>query len=494
MPALLHLSDIHFSEKPNRFRFESPSRLANIVAEAVAAENIDYLVLSGDFTWEAQPTEFNLAAEFVGNLRDLLKVSRERLVLIPGNHDVVWPPGTRKLSYVQRFAPYEGFYRGAKGVPVTPDLSDFVVTPEICILGLNSSSVEGKDFPGYGLVGDTQWDTLWKLVQKSPDFNESATRVAVLHHHLLPVTWLEPQKKGGHYSLTLDSERLQNKLMSNGFRLVLHGHQHQPFARIVSNPISPVKQSLLVSAAGSVGVEPEHLGNIQRNHFQVVQLRSAGNMELKWFELDFNDPTKFTYEPSKSYFFPEPTRQHAFRIGVSGCSSHELQDFCDKLKSTLAKHFAGKMPVSLIPSPAKELIPKGATHDADTRTDDYPAYLYRHLHNVNQVPDGVVIFNRTLLDTLAFAEVNENLPGDWLLLAQEAAVSSALQMDAYFYIPLQNTAEIPSEKIDYYNKLDTRMRTVLDKFCLEYTTLEGTVEQRVSRARELIRAKLLRSR
>jgi 3',5'-cyclic AMP phosphodiesterase CpdA len=102
MPALLHVSDMHFSADPGRFRFESPEKLATIIAEAVVGENVDYIVLSGDFTWEAEPTEFNLASRFVEHLGEFLSVPKRRLVLTAGNHDVVWPSGDRKLRYDDR--------------------------------------------------------------------------------------------------------------------------------------------------------------------------------------------------------------------------------------------------------------------------------------------------------------------------------------------------------------------------------------------------------
>ncbi len=492
MTSLLHLSDLHFHPDKDRFRFEDPAQLLNIFMESLERSGRDcqpeYLVLSGDFTWFAKSYEFELAEQFVTPLMEKLKIPPERTVLIPGNHDALWKEGDREPSDNERFSPYRQFYKSIKGRNAAADLNDYVVTQDLTLVALNSSSLERKEFPGYGFVGDRQWRALWDHVQNEPAFNKSAPRVAVLHHHLLPVSWLEPQSTENRYSLTLDAERMQNTFMATGFRVVLHGHQHQPFLRVVSNPAEPDQQGILLAGAGSLGVAAAHLGNSQRNHFQVIRMSRLGNVEVEWYELHPSNTERFRYD--RSYVFPrnpEAQRSLRFLVGVSGAASQERTEFCNKLRDRLADRYGREVAVNLTPSPARDLVVKGATFDADTKTDDYAAYLCSHMGNVNEAPSGIVIFDRTLLDTLAFAELNRNLTGDWLSLAQQIAVACARRMDAYFYIPFEQGSGPPNPQADYYHRLDTSMWTVLERLLAKrYTRLGGSLEDRVGRAERLI--------
>jgi len=496
MTTLLHLSDLHFHRDKERFRFEDPEQLLNIVTESLSRSerdyHLDYLVLSGDFTWFATAFEFELADRFVGPLMQNLKIPPERTVLIPGNHDALWKIGDSEASDEERFSPYRQLYRNIKRKNANADLNDYVVTPDLTLVALNSSVLERKEFPGYGFIGDRQWRELWKRVQNDPGFNRSAPRVAVLHHHLLPVTWLEPHNTENRYSLTLDAERMQNTFMATGFRIVLHGHQHQPFLRFVSNPAERDQQGILLAGAGSLGVGEAYLGNSRRNHFQVIRLGRLGNVEVEWYESHPSNTERFRYD--RSHFYPrKPEEQRAlsFMVGVSGADSQDRTEFCRKLQERLAARYGNELAVNLVPSPAKELIVEGAGFDAATKTDDYAAYLFRHMSNVNQAPNGIIIFDRTLLDTLAFAELNRNLTGDWLALAEQTAISSARRMDAYFYIPFGSDKQQTTELTDYYHRVDTAIWTVLDRLLQgRYKRLDGSLEDRVDRAEGLIAPKL----
>jgi predicted MPP superfamily phosphohydrolase len=491
MSSLLHLSDFHFHSDKGRFRFEKPSQLLSIFLDSLARSQrdlqIDYLVLSGDFTWFASSYEFELAEEFISPLMKQLNVPPERTVLIPGNHDALWKAGDREPTDQERFSSYRQFYRGIKGKNAANDLSDYVASTDLTMVALNSSSLEKKDFPGYGFVGEQQWRDSWYRVQRDPNFNKAAPRVAVLHHHLLPVTWLEPQSDENQYSLTLDAEYIQNTFMASGFRVVLHGHQHQPFLRAVSNPAEMDQQGILLAGAGSLGVGEQYLGNSRRNHFQVIRLGRLGNVEIEWYELHFSDPGRFTY--TRSYFFPRsPAVQRSFRflVGISGASSEDRSEFCRKLRERLAARYGKEVPVSLTPSPGRDLVEKGLSFDANTKSEDYAAYLCRHMTNVNEAPSGIVIFERTLLDTLAFAELNQNLTGDWLELARQLAIACASRMDAYFYIPYPDQSSDP-----YSRRLDTSIWTVLTRLIPSFTRLDGSLEDRINRVENLITPKLV---
>ena len=75
---------------------------------------------------------------------------------------------------------------------------------------------------------------------------------------------------------------------------------------------------------------------------------------------------------------------------------------------------------------------------------------------------GLVVFDRTLLDTLAFAELNGNLPEEWLSLLQQTAHTIAKRLDFYFY--LQNTDPASFQNNSYDRRFDDALWSVLKRY------------------------------
>ena len=85
---LLHLSDLHFTK-------DTPvaARLQALVADirrgdCLGFEQLDYVVISGDFTDRGCPDGFEKAYQFASGLAAEFELSAERFILVPGNHDV----------------------------------------------------------------------------------------------------------------------------------------------------------------------------------------------------------------------------------------------------------------------------------------------------------------------------------------------------------------------------------------------------------------------
>ena len=88
---ILHLSDLHFTVDT-----DPQSALRPLVADlrgsrdGLGLTQLDYLVISGDFSERAQPEEFERAREFVSLLIAEFQLTANRCVFVPGNHDVDW--------------------------------------------------------------------------------------------------------------------------------------------------------------------------------------------------------------------------------------------------------------------------------------------------------------------------------------------------------------------------------------------------------------------
>jgi small GTP-binding protein len=86
---LLHLSDLHFTkDTPVQARMQW--LLDDIKQDSgLNFKELDYLVISGDFTDKACTEGFEKAYEFVSGLTQEFGLSAERCIFVPGNHDAV---------------------------------------------------------------------------------------------------------------------------------------------------------------------------------------------------------------------------------------------------------------------------------------------------------------------------------------------------------------------------------------------------------------------
>lgn len=86
---LLHLSDLHFTSETS-----VSARLQALEADlrrgdGMAFDDLDYLIISGDFTNRGEIGGFEKSYEFVSQLTSDFGLSAERCIFVPGNHDVV---------------------------------------------------------------------------------------------------------------------------------------------------------------------------------------------------------------------------------------------------------------------------------------------------------------------------------------------------------------------------------------------------------------------
>ena len=99
---ILHLSDLHRGHNAPTSNLVLQGRIKDDILKNYAQDNNrfqlgeprlgppDLIVISGDLTQRADPGEFQLAAEFLESLLELVGGERRRIILVPGNHDVNW--------------------------------------------------------------------------------------------------------------------------------------------------------------------------------------------------------------------------------------------------------------------------------------------------------------------------------------------------------------------------------------------------------------------
>ena len=88
---VLHLSDLHISDSTNVAVITQPliEDLRDRV-DGFGLNRLDYLVISGDLSNTAHPDEFEKAFIFTSNIVKTFRLSSQRCLVVPGNHDVDW--------------------------------------------------------------------------------------------------------------------------------------------------------------------------------------------------------------------------------------------------------------------------------------------------------------------------------------------------------------------------------------------------------------------
>jgi 3',5'-cyclic AMP phosphodiesterase CpdA len=295
MSWLLHLSDPHLGDvsplDDEKMLFDQPDletaqrvfkRTLRTLSEFVKKhEKPSVVVVSGDITYHSRDAGFEAFAALLDDYADILPDDRSKIMVVPGNHDVVWkfPAGDPRR--------YEGFLRATRaqgcatplldGVDFAADdeegtlLADTGDLPhliadgdDMLVIPINSSNYCGTLVDLRGGWTAAEWDTaLAPLVGDAKDEamkqldrlrrhdisrvsrpqvaalarlfahvaeahgkepGDHRVRIAVLHHQLLPVSTREERTS---FESIVNLGLVRETLRAYGVELVLHGHKHE---------------------------------------------------------------------------------------------------------------------------------------------------------------------------------------------------------------------------------------------------------------------------
>ncbi len=340
--TLLHVSDMQFGRHhqfpqdteapPNEFD-TLLERIWDDIDALRKSEGLqpDLLVCTGDLAEWAWPTEFADAFRFLDSLAKKLGLGRDRVITIPGNHDVhrkeclryfercvesgetIVPPWFPKWQ--QYAAAFGEFYKYVPGVRFTPDepWSLFEIPElEVVVAGLNSTFVDGPDWPTDGSLpnlpdnlrpkhagwcGEKQ---LRWFAEKlgSPEYH-GWLHVGAVHHNL------ERGARTDDENLR-DSEDFERVLGSH-LHLVMHGHTHR--ARF-----GQVRDKFPWFATGSAGLKQDIRPYGVPNQYQFLILNPEGVRIRARF-----------YMPDEKEWADETRYKQAYRAGIKEVS-HSWRD------------------------------------------------------------------------------------------------------------------------------------------------------------------------
>lgn len=237
---------------------------------------LDAIVITGDISVANSEDGFRLLSELIAQLKGSAPPN-EQIVVIPGNHDVTWftSPGShaRYKNFVNCVRPENYITPCLDGIDF-PNEGDFAVPSEghyllgpnnkWLVIPINSANYSGCLEP-IDPISEAEWtdlpnklssedkgeikealerlrlhdaarispqqfrvletllnDIRTKVNDEGGDF-DNITKIALLHHHLLPVSASEEVKS---FESIINLGHLRYFLSQNNFDLVLHGHKH----------------------------------------------------------------------------------------------------------------------------------------------------------------------------------------------------------------------------------------------------------------------------
>ncbi len=287
MTRIAVISDLHVG-KHSRSRDLAPvGTIADFIDDDFQARFIEflrkkgvksnYVFIVGDVTESCSYEEAKVASKFIEKISACLAVPIDKIVFIPGNHDVDW--GVLKLGkdpvrFAQRYdvikfreLVFKDLMRPPDGLLEEPFIGHNVYD-DLVVVTFNSSWHDGCDeLMHFGRIESSHITALDALIQ-SLDGNRQKTRIFLLHHH--PIAYSNPAPGEQDFSQLVNSEMLMNILCRHRFDLVVHGHIHQP--RFGTHEID-ASSPLGILSAGSLSYSlPTRWQGSVANQFHLIEI------------------------------------------------------------------------------------------------------------------------------------------------------------------------------------------------------------------------------
>ena len=250
---LVVLADVHCGIQQAIGRDVTLQRLMMLeLAQLKEQHRPNLVVVSGDLGSVGSSADYGPAGEFLRFVMKTLGLSWDRLILVPGNHDIdrnARPSEAYKayLQFVNRLykqtpegrknlSGYPCLYDnsiGRLGTRVESDHALFSVhsfpSPRVQVIALNSvvsqASAVSKDIDwAQGEVLQSQLSLVQDHLSSAAGYN--GTRIAVMHHHAFPVASRTRPENERSSRVVRNQGLLLAHLMDWNVRLLVHGHSH----------------------------------------------------------------------------------------------------------------------------------------------------------------------------------------------------------------------------------------------------------------------------
>ncbi len=247
---ILHLSDLHFGTQDNAQQW--CTQLVADLRRELSCTHLDAVILSGDIANKSTTAEYDAAKVFLNKLITAFQIESDRIVIVPGNHDLNW--GLAKQAYIlmdhqdyqgelqegcyipvsddvirvrdenkykQRFAHFCKFYQDIKkeSYPLEYEQQGILHhLPEqnLLIIALNSAWQLDHHYKSRASIHFLALSNALEKINENYTTYEKCLKIAVWHHPL-----------DRAFADRITDQGFMEQLAVAGFRLFLHGHIHK---------------------------------------------------------------------------------------------------------------------------------------------------------------------------------------------------------------------------------------------------------------------------
>lgn len=279
--TVLHVSDTQFGRY---HRFDADDSLAGHLIRDVAGllaagvPPVDLVVLSGDIAERGKRAEYAQAAAFTEKLCQELGLGADRVVVVPGNHDVSWDLSEAyfaecrdedlepEVPYARKWRHYQNFVTSLHGPAAFTEDQPYRLHRfddlRVVVAAMNSTIREShREDDHYGWCGREQ--LRWFADQLATA--DGMLRIGVLHHNA--------RRRAQADNENLRDEDDLTAITGNFLDVLLHGHTHE-------GKEDRLADGTLVLATGSAAVTADWRPGEVPNQYQVISVQ-AGRL-IRW--------------------------------------------------------------------------------------------------------------------------------------------------------------------------------------------------------------------
>ena len=254
--TLVHISDFHLCQpsgiSPGRFlnkrlfsylswrirrQREHRPQVLEALTRAVQAMEADHVVVTGDLTQLALPSEFDQARRILQALGPPQKV-----FVVPGNHDALVA-----VSWPESWARWADYMASDSANPQPQvEFPTLRIRGPVALIGLCTARPTPL-LSAAGSIGTRQLQRLAEILQETA--RQSLFRVLLIHHPPIP-------GMVSFHKRLMDAEAFAVIAKQHGAELILHGHSHLCSRAEMEGPLGRIPV-LGISSASAASPRPQ---------------------------------------------------------------------------------------------------------------------------------------------------------------------------------------------------------------------------------------------
>ncbi|TWT77432.1 Calcineurin-like phosphoesterase [Posidoniimonas polymericola] len=259
MLSLMQISDLHFGPYFLPKVSEAALRAAHDLQPGV-------MVVSGDFTQRAKPSEFQDARRFLDALPQV------PTVVTPGNHDVPLYRVWERLT-----APYRNYHEH-----ISRELNSTLHVDGATIASLNSASPYRAITNGR--IHNTQLDYCEQALSAAPDGD---LRIVVAHHHFAPAPDYEQTE------VMPKAKRAMDRFETLEVDIIMGGHLHRAYIgnSLDIYPGAERQRGIIICQCGTTTSRRGRAREREKNSFNFLEATDHSITVTHW--MYFSDAERF---------------------------------------------------------------------------------------------------------------------------------------------------------------------------------------------------------